>query len=207
MTVTRTDVVVSTAGTENQQLTMTTAMVVNAYKDLMLRHQGVNYKIDSNSSSVITLETPAVGYTDLATETVQIITNYATIKQCESRLRVTLDVHSGRKATTQEIGEYLDGADGYINEEIGLSDETINTVHFKTTLRKIEIDLVAMFVQQGSLFLKVNPGANAVSYWQTTPDFTNKHLRTLRRIKLKIRRRNRRTAYIYDKTTGDEILI
>lgn len=207
----------SSSGSKNDLLTMSTAMVANEHQHRFVRSADVYYFIESNSTTVITLFTPGGVYTDLTGESVEIISNYATMKQVAKRMRHLIAVSGtlsnvfsddeGGLFTIDQLGESLWEVDLDINEELALSDNEINTIYFVGSIRKIQIDIISMFIMQASRMKKNNPGENATSYWSITPAFTREHLRKLTRLKKKIKLKEQGSSYVYSKNTGQRLVV
>ncbi len=211
MTVETTLTVSSTSGSEKQVLAIAETMVLNEHRHRYLRNADIYYFIESNTTSAITLFTPDSAYDDLTGESVEIISNYATMKQVAKRMRHVqsssnvFDTNEGGLLTIDQLGEMLWELDLDINEELALDDDEINTTYFIGSIRKIEIDMISMFIMQASRMKKNNPGENATSYWSITPAFTREHLRKLTRIKKKIILKSRGMSNVYSRETGQRL--
>lgn len=213
MTVETTLTVSSTSGTEKQVLAIAETMVLNEHRHRYLRNADIYYFIESNTTSAITLFSPDSAYDDLGGESVEIISNYATMKQVAKRMRHVqsssnvFDTNEGGLLTIDQLGEMLWELDLDINEELALDDDEINTTYFIGSIRKIEIDMISMFIMQASRMKKNNPGENATSYWSITPAFTREHLRKLTRIKKKIILKSRGMSNVYSRETGQRLAV
>lgn len=86
----------------------------------------------------------------------------------------------------EQIQEAIDEASAMINFELDLTSD-LDDSRFTPILKKICIDLVAMFVLQARHFKEKNDVEGIVNYWQNTPDFTYNHRRKLQKIRAKLR--------------------
>ena len=113
------DIVVSVAGVNNELLTMTTPMIKNAYKGLYFILYDDTYRIASNDTSVITLETPTTSYDDLTGETIGVIQNYTTKAKIIRRIP-SLDANK-LLTNSGALEEMMIQVDAKINEYLGIS--------------------------------------------------------------------------------------
>lgn len=83
------------------------------------------------------------------------------------------------------ITEAIEEVDDAINFELDITSNTTDTA-YTGMLKKIAVDMVAMYILQARHFKENNEVEGVANFWSVTPDFTFMHKQKLRRIHRKI---------------------
>ena len=111
---------------------------------------------------------------------------YAAVADVRKRLaNANLGVAGTSMYDDTALAEAIAEADGMINFALDLTTNTTDA-RFTPILKKICIDICAMFILQARHFKEQNEVEGVVSYWQATPEFTYVHRRTLNKIRNKM---------------------
>jgi hypothetical protein len=123
---------------------------------------------------------------------------YATAAQVALRLgNATIGVAGGTLINDADLAEVLTECDAMINAQLDVTTNVTDEPYL-SLLRKIEVDLVAMFILQNRHFREQNLTENTAAFWQITPDFTYAHKDQL----MLIRQRLQSQTFIGNTETG-----
>lgn len=128
---------------------------------------------------------------------------YATVAEVQARLaNNNLGVSGGTIVDDTQLSEMIDEATFMINDYLDVTTDVTDPA-YTGILKKICIDLVNMMIIQARIGKQTNDPTQVQNFWSTNPDFTNGHIRSLNKIRDRLRSRS---AYAYNVHTGERVI-